>query len=543
MFNKLIQSFRHSIQLKLFLSLTVIVALSLAAILASQVYLVQEYFVRQAETNLRGSNYLLSRVLADPLFERDFALLQTRLGEIQSKLPLCNFQLKDHVGSIVYKVGEVRSVSDASFDSNTRDHCFNTVLPVIHGDELMGTVRMGVRTDDIAQARSNLINESIFFAMFWFAIFMLPFFVQIRRLTKPLVNLSKAAQEIAKGNLDYPAPMLLRSEDELSQLISSFKGMTQSLVRNRDEQAASLDAIKNEKTTLDTLLTTMPLGVVFADHSQVCYCNDAFRQMFQLGLDEQIVGMKNDRLLLRITQSIADTESALKAISSIIASRKLTDPAYITLKNGRILRLLSNVVIAPESSNYLGRFWLFEDETKEQRFLQEAELNAEHDALTSIYNRRRFDMDLPRMVAQAERDKTSLALMIFDLDEFKPINDIYGHESGDIVLKQISKSLSLQLRRNEVLYRIGGDEFALLLGNISDDEVKIIADRIVKLVCSLKFEFKGNVVNVGCSIGIASFPVDSDTPQSMLHLADQAMYEAKKNGKCQFVIGKRSDLT
>ncbi len=543
MFSKLIQSCRHSIQLKLFLSLTAIVALSLAAILASQVYLVQEFFVRQAETNLRGSNYLLSRVLADPLFEHDYALLQSRLEAIQSKLPLCNFQLKDNIGSVVYKVGEVRSISDTSFNSNTRDHCYNTVLPVIHGEQLLGTVRMGVRTDDIAHARTILINESIFFAMFWFAIFMLPFFVQIRRLTKPLVNLSKAAQEISKGNLDYPAPMLLRSEDELSQLISSFQGMTQSLVRNRNEQAASLDALRNEKTTLDTLLTTMPIGVVFADHGQVCYCNESFRHMFQFDLDEQIVGMKNDRLLLRITQNVADTDSALKAITSMLASRKLTDPAYITLKNGRILRLLSNVVIAPESSSYLGRFWLFEDQTKEQKVLQAAELNAEHDALTSIYNRRRFDMDLPRMMAQAERDEKRLTLMIFDLDEFKPINDIYGHESGDIVLKQIAHSLSSQLRRNEVLYRIGGDEFALLLGSISDDEVKIIADRIVNLVSSLAFRFKGNIVNVGCSIGIANYPADADTPQSLLQLADQAMYEAKKSGKCQYVIGKRHELT
>jgi diguanylate cyclase (GGDEF)-like protein len=520
----------------------VIVALSLAAILASQVYLVQEYFVRQAETNLRGNNYLLSRVLADPLFEHDLALLQSRLEAIQSKLPLCNFQLKDNIGSVVYKVGEVHTISDSNIDLNTRDHCYNTVLPVIHGEQLLGTVRMGVRTDEMAQARTSLINQSIYFALFWFALFMLPFFVQIRRLTKPLVNLSKAAQEIAKGNLDYPAPKLLRSEDELSQLISSFQGMTQSLVRNRDTQAANLEALTNEKSTLDTLLTTIPIGVVFADQSQVCYCNDSFRRMFQFGQDEQLVGMKNDRLLLRITQHVADADSALKAITSILASRKLTDPAYITLKNGRILRLLSNVVIAPESSSYLGRFWLFEDQTKEQKVLQIAELNAEHDALTSIYNRRRFDRDLPRMMAQAERDQSRLALMILDLDEFKPINDLYGHESGDIVLQQIAQSLSSQLRRNEVLYRIGGDEFALLLVNISDEEVKIIAERIVKLVRSLAFGFKGAIVNVGCSMGIASFPDNSTSPQALLQLADQAMYEAKKSGKCQYVISKRPGL-
>jgi diguanylate cyclase (GGDEF)-like protein len=520
----------------------VIVALSLAAILASQVYLVQEYFVRQAETNLKGSNYLLSRVVADPLFEHDLALLQTRLEAIQSKLPLCNFQLKDNIGSVVYKVGEVRSISDASFDTNTRDHCYNTVLPVIHGDQLLGTLRLGVRTDEIAQARSDLINQSIYFAMFWFALFMLPFFVQIRRLTKPLVNLSKAAQEIAQGNLNYPAPMPLRSEDELSQLISSFQGMTQSLLRSRNVQAASMEALTNEKSMLDTLLATMPIGVVFADHTQVCYCNDSFRRMFQFGQDEQVVGMKNDRLLLQITQNVADADTALKAITSILASRKLTDPAYITLKNGRILRLLSNVVIAPESSNYLGRFWLFEDQTKEQKVLQMAELNAEHDALTSIYNRRRFELDLPRMLAQAERDQSRLALMIFDLDEFKPINDIFGHECGDVVLKQVAQSLSAQLRRNEVLYRIGGDEFALLLVNISDDEVRIIADRNVTLVSSLAFGFKGTIVKVGCSLGIASYPDAADTPQDLLKLADQAMYEAKKSGKCQYVIGKRPGL-
>jgi diguanylate cyclase (GGDEF)-like protein len=336
--------------------------------------------------------------------------------------------------------------------------------------------------------------------------------------------------------------MLLRSEDELSQLISSFQGMTQSLLRSRNVQAASMEALTNEKSMLDTLLATMPIGVVFADHTQVCYCNDSFRRMFQFGQNEQIVGMKNDRLLLQITQNVADADTALKAITSILASRKLTDPAYITLKNGRILRLLSNVVIAPESSNYLGRFWLFEDQTKEQKVLQMAELNAEHDALTSIYNRRRFDLDLPRMLAQAERDQSRLALMIFDLDEFKPINDIYGHEYGDIVLKQVAQSLSAQLRRNEVLYRIGGDEFALLLVNISDDEVKIIADRNVTLVSSLAFGFKGAIVKVGCSLGIASYPDAADTPQDLLKLADQAMYEAKKSGKSQYVIGKRPGL-
>ena len=85
MLSNLLQASRGSIQFKLFISLTAIVALSLAAILVSQVYLVQDYFIRQAESNLRSSNYLLSRVLADPLFEHDLSLLQTRLQDVQSR--------------------------------------------------------------------------------------------------------------------------------------------------------------------------------------------------------------------------------------------------------------------------------------------------------------------------------------------------------------------------------------------------------------------------------------------------------------------------
>jgi diguanylate cyclase (GGDEF)-like protein len=518
--------------------LTAIVALSLAAILVSQVYLVQEYFVRQAESNLRSSNYLLSRVLADPIFEHDLVLLQSRMVDIQSKLPLCNFQLKDNIGSVVYKVGEVHPIIDTSFNSNNLDHCYNTVLPVIHGDQLLGTVRMGVRTDDIAKARSNLIQESLFVALFWFAILMLPFFVQIRRLMSPLVNLSKTAQEIANGNLDYPVPRLLRGKDEVSQLISSFQDMTQTLIRNRDVQATNLEALKNEKSTLSTLLATMPIGVIFADHTQIRYCNDAFRKMFQFDQSEQLEGIKNDSLLLRAGQVVAEANVFLQTIAEILASRKLTDPKFITMKDGHILRIISNVVLAPNNSGYLGRFMIFEDQTEEQKVLQAAELNAEHDSLTSIFNRRRFDLDLERLIAQAERDGSRVALLMFDLDDFKPINDMHGHICGDVVLKQIAHTVSSQLRRNEVLYRIGGDEFALLLNNTSDDEVSIIADRIVRLVQSLTFDFNGSDERVGCSMGIARYPSDALTSSTLLRIADQAMYEAKELGKRQFVFRK-----
>jgi len=535
MLSNLLQASRGSIQFKLFLSLTAIVALSLAAILVSQVYLVQDYFIRQAESNLRSSNYLLSRVLADPLFEHDLSLLQTRLQDVQSRLPLCNFQLKDTVGRVVYKVGEATRV-DTDFDPNSRDGCYNTIVPVVRGDQLLGTVRMGVRTDDIAKARQSLINESVYFALFWFAIFMLPFFVQIRRMVQPLVNLSKAAQEFAAGNLDYPTPELVRGDDEISRLTTSFHGMAKALVLHRDTQAAGLAELNNEKSTLDALLATMPVGVIFADRSHIRFCNNAFNRMFMLGPNEQMVGMRNDALLLRIGQYVSEADTFLKTVGEILDTRTLTEPAYFALKDGRILRMISNTVIAPEINRYLGRFWLFDDATEEKKQLQRAEQRGEQDSLTLLYNRQRYDRDLERVIAQAERDGSRVALLIFDLDDFKPINDLYGHASGDTVLKQIAQTLLMQLRRNEVLYRIGGDEFALLLVNASDEEVTILAERIVKSVHTLTFNFNGTTAKVGCSLGIARYPYDAKTLPTLMKLADHAMYVAKNNGKGQFAF-------
>jgi nitrogen fixation/metabolism regulation signal transduction histidine kinase len=282
--------------------------------------------------------------------------------------------LKDNIGKIVYKVGDVHSRSDIEFNPNSHDGCYNTVIPVIHGDQLLGTIRMGVRTDGIAQARERLISESVFFALFWFTIFMLPFFMQIRRLVRPLGDLSYAAQQFADGNLDYPTPVVEQGNDEISRLTVSFREMAQALVVNRDRQAATLTALSHEKTTFDALLATMPVGVVFADHDHIRYCNATFLKLCQFGKDEQLVGMKNDAMLLSLMRLAADANAFFKTVAEILETHKFIESKYITLKDGRILRVISNIVIAPENNAYLGRFWIFEDATDDQKKLHTAEL-------------------------------------------------------------------------------------------------------------------------------------------------------------------------
>lgn len=364
MLSSFLQRCSSSLQLKLFFSLTAVVAVSLFLTLLAQVFLIQDYFVHQAEVNLRHSNYLLSRALADPLFERNLALLQARLKTIQARNPLCGMQLKDDQGNVIFKRGVAPARLDAGFNPNSLDGCYDTILPVVRGEETIGTLRFGVSTEEIAGARNDLIQKSVMISAFLFALFLLPFFIQIRRMMQPLNRLSEAARQFSQGNFDLTLPDLPQGQDEVGRLSGNFREMSQTLSRHRDWQVATLAALNDEKSVLDTLLASLPVGVVFADHTHIRYCNAAFRQLFQLA-DEDLTGMQNDTMIRRIGLAVADAGQLLEAITTLLDSPSGAAPEYINLKNGRVLRLTSNVVISPENRNYLGRFWLFEDVTQE----------------------------------------------------------------------------------------------------------------------------------------------------------------------------------
>lgn len=364
MLSSFLKKYSSSLQLKLFFSLTAVVATSLVLTLAAQVFLVQDYFVHQAETNLRNSNYLLSRVLADPLFERDLTLLQTRLRTIQARNPRCGIQLKDDSGNVIFKRGLSSARLDSGFNPNSFDGCYDTILPVVRGEEAIGMLRFGVSTEEIADARDDLIQKSVMISVFLFALFLLPFFIQIRRMMQPLNQLSDSALQFSQGNFNHTLPALFERKDEVGRLAINFQGMAQALAKNRDWQEATMSALNDEKSVLDTLLASLPVGVFFADHTHIRYCNSAFRKMFKFE-NEDLVGVRNDAMVSRIGLAVTDASQFLQAITAILDSRSQSASEYINLKNGRILRLTSNVVIAPESRGYLGRFWLFEDVTQE----------------------------------------------------------------------------------------------------------------------------------------------------------------------------------
>ena len=165
-------------------------------------------------------------------------------------------------------------------------------------------------------------------------------------------------------------------------------------------------------------------------------------------------------------------------------------------------------------------------------------LMAHHDLLTGLPNRalnqKLFAEMLDGPWPDAASTKSKLTVFCVDLDGFKGVNDRFGHAAGDAVLVAVAKRLCASVRDADMVCRIGGDEFVILLPDITDDEAAAVAQRIIARVAE-PFEFVP-AARVGASIGLASAPRDGVTADDLLSAADRAMYEAKRRGKGAFVI-------
>lgn len=168
--------------------------------------------------------------------------------------------------------------------------------------------------------------------------------------------------------------------------------------------------------------------------------------------------------------------------------------------------------------------------------LEQASHSSQHDALTGLPNRTLFTDRLQRAILKAKRDKSLLALLFIDLDHLKQINDCYGHQSGDAVLKATANKIIACIRDSDSLGRIGGDEFVVLLEDLSSPTGALEVARKIQSSVTLPIATLNNEITTSVSIGIAFYPDDAMTEESLFKCADLAMYEAKQAGRNQIYL-------
>jgi len=201
-------------------------------------------------------------------------------------------------------------------------------------------------------------------------------------------------------------------------------------------------------------------------------------------------------------------------------------------KNGEIyIEWLTINAIKDNHGNTEKFIGIFSDVTHQRKDAHEQAYLATHDPLTGLSNRLLLDDRLEHAIEHAERFDKCFAVIFCDLDNFKPINDTYGHSIGDEVLKHIASIMRSALRKDDTVCRYGGDEFVILIEELKSFESLETVLTKIRTLSNRSFMINGIELNVGISIGAAIYPNDAHTPEAILTAADQAMYNAKKEGK------------
>jgi len=174
----------------------------------------------------------------------------------------------------------------------------------------------------------------------------------------------------------------------------------------------------------------------------------------------------------------------------------------------------------------------------------ESDLMANQDPLTGLANRRRFRHGLDDMIADARKKGGRIAVLYLDLDKFKIVNDTFGHERGDLLLRTVSDTLVKLLRKDDLIARLGGDEFGCAMSLHSNFSLVDVTSLVARLGerLNIPVDNPAETIHVSASIGIAIFPEDADDSVSLLRAADNAMYLGKQQGgNAVIVFTRRSE--
>jgi len=272
-------------------------------------------------------------------------------------------------------------------------------------------------------------------------------------------------------------------------------------------------------------------GIVITDiENRIINVNNAFSRITGYRLDE--IKGENPRILKSGRQ---DTEFYRSMWQVLLSEGHWNGEIWNRNKQGEIYAALTSIAVVRDDQGCIHHFiGSFIDITPIKEHQHALERIAHFDPLTGVPNRFLLSDRLEQAIVHTRRSRKLMAVCYLDLDEFKPINDRFGHQIGDQLLIEITLRIKACLREGDTLARIGGDEFVLLLLDINDrGECKAILRRILKAV-SAKMLLANQYVSVSLSLGFTLYPDDFSDAETLIRHADQSMYQAKQQGKNRF---------
>jgi len=288
--------------------------------------------------------------------------------------------------------------------------------------------------------------------------------------------------------------------------------------------------VSEQKHLLDTILNNINAHVYMKDCDRTfLYVNSQVAELFG-DKAENIIGKKDTEVL---PKEIADHFYQSDSVVFNTQERQVIEETA-TDDEGNIHHYISTKIpfMSPDKRSALIGFST--DVTELFQLKEEFKTLATVDPLTELFNRRYFTDQADKEFIRAQRYKKSMALISIDIDHFKRINDNYGHPAGDKVLIAVSKQLQDSLRQSDVLARIGGEEFSILLPETSTEDALVFAERIREAQSQLRIsgDWQGEI-QLSVSIGVSSYQVSDAEFDALFSRADKALYQAKNSGRNQ----------
>ena len=272
-------------------------------------------------------------------------------------------------------------------------------------------------------------------------------------------------------------------------------------------------------------------GIMITDaDNRIVAINQAYTKITGYVIEE-VIG-KNSLVFKSSRQDEAFLQSMLQDIN---ANGQWQGEVWDSRKNGEVYAKSLNInSIFSEDGSVQRRVAMFSDITQKRETEQLIWHQANFDFLTALPNRQMFHDRLDQEIKKSNRTSRQLALLFIDLDRFKEVNDTFGHDLGDAMLKDVALRLNSCVRETDTVSRLGGDEFTIILGGLDEHSiVERIAQNILNIM-SEAFHLGSEVVHISASIGITLYPDDATTNEYLLINADQAMYAAKQLGRNRY---------
>lgn len=415
---------------------------------------------------------------------------------------------------------------------------------VIEGQSLGTTYIVFDVTQNVEIINSNKNTTFILIAFEIILSILVSYFIG-RYIASSLEELSSIAKKLSDDETTT-IPLKKESHNEIGLLYNTMHLMQQRIAQRNNELKKVLNNLEDrieERTSdlqkeiitrrdaqikLKLLINSIKEGVFGIDKfGKITFINPAASEV--LGIEEsdclQESALEIFKLIDKSGTIIPHTNNKINTVLQKYTS-EYSNKESIKLKNGHTIMIEYHIQPMKINGDFTGAVINFSDITKQRENEEIMWKDANFDTLTGIPNRLYLLDRIKDTISQSKRNNNNFSILYIDLNDFKPVNDNFGHIAGDYVLKETSKRLSNFIRETDFVARIGGDEFVVLLNNTNSQYLQEVTKKINHIICE-PINFKGSTIKIGAAIGSSTFPDNGDTADTLISYADQNMYKVK----------------